>query len=194
MIAAALALVANAPAASRKTKPVTNEYHYHALVPLGSDNFEVRGAWRGSITFLASAENPQFEGLQRKVVDDRIVLVDQEGEPLKFYPENVDFRVTASTRVQMAEPDPDPLPLEPKLDENDYLLGLKFRVKVFHGLKQRVMNAPIHMIGVPADLGADERVYRVSATFPKISTQDRVVLEVIAPDGTRICKFHLDLF
>jgi hypothetical protein len=49
------------------------------------------------------------------------------------------------------------------------------------------------LIGVPADIAYKERIYRVSVNLPRVPMSDRVVLEVFAPDGERICKFHLDL-
>lgn len=187
----ALALAGNAPASSKKSQPPVDQATFHSVVPLGAETFDVRGTWKGSMTLLASAENPQFEGMIRRVVGDRVSLLDPEGQPFQYYPQTITFRVTATARARLS--DPNPFPVQTSSDENTYLLGLKFRVKIFHGLKQTVVDSPADLIGVPADIGYDERVFRVTADLPKVSTEDRVVLEVLSPDGERICKFHLDL-
>ena len=49
------------------------------------------------------------------------------------------------------------------------------------------------MIGVPADVAYDERVYRISFSGQKIPVSDRCILEVLSPTGERLTRFHFDL-
>jgi hypothetical protein len=49
------------------------------------------------------------------------------------------------------------------------------------------------MIGVPADVPYDERVYRINFALDKLPITDRCVLEVLSPTGERLTKFHFDL-
>ena len=49
------------------------------------------------------------------------------------------------------------------------------------------------MIGVPDDVPYNERVYRVAFEIGSVPTDRRMLLEVLTPQGERICKFHLDL-
>lgn len=179
--------IASGPA---KTSPEV-EYVYHSLIPLGSETFAVT-PWDAVMTVLASAENPHFAGWRRLIHGERHRLVNAGGEPVRFYPERVEFRITTGTRTMMS--DAQPYSLRTSLGENDYLLNLRFRVKIFHGLRQKIVHPEsTELIGVPADIPYNERIYRVAFDLAQVSMEDRVVLEVLAPNGERLCKFHLDL-
>ncbi len=169
------------------------ELHFHALVPLGAEAYPLRGdQWKTQVTLLASAENPQFEGMVRRDVNHRDELFAADGTRVQSYPERVNFRVTASLRTRLVEASP--FPMTASVDVNDYLLHLKFRVVIFDGLRQTVVEPEsVEMIGMPDEVPYDERIYRVTVDLPHIPVRDRVVLEVRDPDGDRICKFHLDL-
>ncbi|HYH00197.1 MAG TPA: hypothetical protein VD837_13770 [Terriglobales bacterium] len=79
---------------------------------------------------------------------------------------------------------------------NDYLLKLGFRLLVFRGLDvTRIEPQNVHMIGVPAEVPYEERIFKVSFDLPRtVSTDERVVFEVLSPTGFRLCKFHLDFY
>ena len=166
--------------------------HYHALVPLGAEAYELQGdRWKAVVTLLASAENPEFEGMMRRT-ESRDALFSGDGKPVRFYPERISFRVTASFRTRLIEPSP--FPISANVAANDYLLHLQFRFVVFDGLRQTVVQPEtVEMIGMPGEVPYDERIYRVVVDLPHVPLRDRVVLEVRDPDGERICKFHLDL-
>jgi hypothetical protein len=51
----------------------------------------------------------------------------------------------------------------------------------------------VEMIGVPADIAYDERIYRVRFNVDQLPVTDRCVLEVLLPDGERLTRFHFDL-
>lgn len=167
---------------------------FHSLIPLGADAYELRNTkWKGTMTLMASAESAQFEGMERRTVADRQVMFSEDGKKVDRFPEHVNFRVTASFRAHFAEMSPFPIPASVD-DQNQYLLDLKFRVVVFHGLQQTVVKpSSVEMIGVPGEMPYDERIYKVSVDLGRFPMTDRVVLEVRDPNGDRICKFHLDL-
>jgi len=167
------------------------EFVYHTLISLGNDAFSVQ-PWGSVMTVLASVESPHFEGWRRQTFGDRRRLVNASGQPVRYYPEHLEFRVSTGTRTQIS--DTLPFPMRTTLSANDYLLNLRFRLKIFHGLRQIVvMPESTAMIGVPADIPYAERIYRVSFDLDEVSTNDRMMLEVLAPSGERLCKFHLDL-
>ncbi len=169
----------------------TVEFVYHSLVPLGSEAFSLPPG-KTVLTILASAENPQFAGWRSELYQQHRSLVDAAGRPVRYYPDHVDFRVTLSTRAHMIGDEP--FPINTGMPLNDYLQKVSFRMKVFHGLRQRIVPAAsVAMIGVPADIPSEERIYRVSFDLGEISMRDRIVLEVLSPTGERLCKFHLDL-
>jgi hypothetical protein len=187
-------LLAAAGAASgpAKSPPTAWGYDFHAVVPLGHDTLRLEPA-KKVVCLLASAEAIGFEGLQRREDNGRVLVTSANGEPVKHYPEVIDFRVTASARKKkLAESDEAPYPVHAEQPVNDYLLGLKFRLVIFHGLEARVLEpAAVKLIGVPADVPYDERVYRVSFNVGKVAVEDRMVLEVLDPDGNRVSKFPL---
>ena len=187
-----LCLLAGKGIGSGPAKPSPDVEHvYRSLIPLGMQTFAVK-PWDAVMTVLASAENPHFEGWRRLIQGEKRRLVNASGEAVRFYPERVEFRITTGTRISLA--DAEPFPLRTSLSENDYLLNLRFRVKIFHGLKQKIVHPEsTEMIGVPADIPYDERIYRVAFDLGQVSMNDRVVLEVLTPNGERLCKFHLDL-
>lgn len=166
---------------------------YHSHVPLGVETLSVDG-WTVPFTLMALAMNPQFEGWRREIVQQtRVVLVDAGGAPVRYFPEVVDFRVSASTRLKL-DHDPPLYPLHTDLTPEAYLLNLRFQLKIFHALQQTVLPPQTQeLIGVPADIPYPDRVYHLSFSLPHVPTTDRIVLEVLSPDGERIAKFHLDL-
>jgi hypothetical protein len=189
LLAAALLTPAALPAQSGYRE---EPERLRALIPLGAESFRVVRPWKGTLTLMGLAENEQFCGWTRFRQNRRYLLRTDDGERVRFYPEQVDFRITASLRANLG--DPSPVPLTAHTAPNDYLLGLRFRVAIFHGLHKRTLPpAAVDLIGVPADVDSDERVYRVSVNLPRVPMEDRVVLEVLSPRGERIAKFHLDL-
>lgn len=192
VLAAILFCLAPAGSASDPASSApTVEFLYHSLIPLGNEAFTVQ-PWNSVLTVLASAENPEFEGWRRESVGDRHRVVDAAGRTVRLFPEHLDFRVTLGTRTRLA--DDLPFTVRTAMSENDYLLSVRFRLKVFHGLRQKVVPASsVVLIGVPADLPYNERIYRVSFDVDDIPMSDRIVLEVLSPGGDRLCKFHLDL-
>ena len=169
------------------------EVHFHALVPLGADAYELRGdKWKGIITLMGSAENAQFEGMVKREVNRHEALFTSDGTRMQSYPERITFRVTASFRTRLV--DASPFPISASVDANDYLLQLRFRVVIFDGLRQTVVRPEsVEMIGMPGEVPYDERIYRITVDLPHVPLRDRVVLEVRDSAGDRICKFHLDV-
>ena len=142
---------------------------------------------------IASAESPQFEGMVNRRGKHRRQLVAADGEMVQYYPERVAFRVTASFRGHFVDPSSFAI-AAPSVNENAYLLKLRFRIVVFDGLRQTELRPEsVRLIGVPREMPYNERIYRLVAELGKIQTTKRVVLEVLDPNGGRICKFHLDL-
>ena len=96
--------------------------------------------------------------------------------------------------MAMAAFEEDPLPLPCPADVNDYLMHLQFRLKVFSGLSYfYVQPASVEMIGMPAEVPYDERIYLAGFNLNGVPATDRIVLEVLDPAGARISRFHLEL-
>jgi len=166
---------------------------FHSVVPLGQDGLLLQPSNR-SLFFVASAQSSGFDGWQQieSQKGARLIYASTGRRVLQF-PEYVDFRVTASARhdsTSLAQP-LYPTPCSSEL--NEYLLGLKFRLKVFHGIDSTVYEPKaVRLVGVPADVPYDERVYQLSFKLDNVPLDDRLVLEILSPEGDRISKFHLE--
>jgi hypothetical protein len=171
------------------------EYDFHSVVPLGSDAIELMPA-KKDVYLLASAESAEFEGMKRTANDGTITVVGADGTPARRFPSTIDFRLTASTnRKKLADEPIDPYPIKATESINDYLLNLKFRLRIFHGLQMREFEPrEVKMIGVPADVPYGERIYRASFDIGQVSLEDRLVLEIFDAGGTRVSKFHLEVY
>ncbi len=160
-------------------------------VPLGIEAFRLEPAKR-DFYMMASAENPSFVGLRRVTDRQGDKLIMPGGKALTHYPEKVQFRLTASSREKILEEKP--FATESNLSLEDLLKQLRFRLKIFHGLEYRyVQPAFVEDVGMPRDLPYDERIYRIGFAIGHVPIEDRVVMEVLSPNGDRLCKFHLDI-
>ncbi|MBV9610341.1 MAG: hypothetical protein JO187_12350 [Acidobacteria bacterium] len=170
----------------------TMAHVFHSVVPLGQDGLLLQPSKR-SLILIASAQSSAFDGWQKVEGSANRIVDASTGHPVHRFPAYVDFRVTASTRrdgYNMGEP-LYPTPCNAELDQ--YLLGLRFRLKIFHGLETRSLEPQVvRLVGVPAEVPYDERVYQVSFKLENVPVEDKVVLEVLSPEGQRISKFHLE--
>jgi hypothetical protein len=184
----ALCLAATATAASQTT-PI---FSMNGRIPLGVETFRVRPKG-GSFYLIASAEDSSFTGLYRaKSNNGRDALFNAGKHEVKFYPKRVQFRVTASSREKMVEDYP--YDMHGKLNLDDLFKQLRFRIKVFRGLDYRYIQPSfVEHVGVPDNVRYNERIYRIGFNLGRIPITDRIVIEVLSPNGERLCKFHLDL-
>lgn len=171
-----------------------SERSYHSQVPLGAERIDLRPSKR-TLFLLATAESPSFEGWHGP--EDGHLLFTSTGSKVQTYPEQIRFRLTATAMR------PDLLTLADSYGTlsisdsaiNAYLLNLRFRMIIFHGIEQSYVPPQyVRLIGMPAEINYDERIFEMGfALPPHVSIYDRVVLEVLSSTGYRVCKFHLDL-
>jgi hypothetical protein len=166
-------------------------YEFHSIVPLGIETFKLEPESQ-TVNLLASAESPLFEGVRLLGHGRNRIVLAADGSQISRYPQHVTFRVTASARGKALEDRP--IPVETTADLNDYLLSLRFRLKVFHGLEYREINPEIaEQVGVPADVPYSERIYRLVFPLDNVRVEERIVLEVFDSSGERLTRFHLEL-
>ena len=171
------------------------ELAYHSVIPMGEDALLLRPSNR-ELFFLASAESSGFEGWHRPLGDSRKIMLSADGAAVAFYPRFIDFRVTISARTN-AIPGLQPLLVDCESfqqDFNEFLLNLRFRLKVFRGLDITELEPKmVKLVGMPMDVPYDERIYRVSFDLGEVPLADRIVLEVLSPREERLTRFHLDM-
>jgi hypothetical protein len=167
-------------------------FFFHSPVPLGLEAIQILPT-KKRVYLLASVENQTLDGLQVNRAPHVGSVSRSDGSPVKSYPAGLDFRVTASALPNdFRGVDQDEVTTHESM--NDFLLGLKFKLKVFRGLHmQQLTPSNVKLIGVPAYETYEERVYRVTFDTPDLPVDARLVLEVYDADGTRLTRFHLEM-
>jgi hypothetical protein len=117
------------------------------------------------------------------------VVKDAQGNEVRYYPRELRFRFTISgeTKYRLQRT---PLEYETKLDREQFINQLTFRLKRFKDLEMTDFT-PVRaeIIGVPAEIPYNERIYSIVFKVPNIPIEDRFALEVLDADGNRVAKF-----
>jgi hypothetical protein len=196
-IAAALALLLMLTLAGPAQDYTSSEFVFHSVVPLGVEAIVLQPA-KTRIALLATAECPGLEGVRRVFwqpqeegdggVGGKVFAKD--GKQMTYFPRHISFRVTATAREKLIEL----VDVPSNMELNQYLLGLTFKLRAYHGITARDLAATkVQLLGPPAKVPYDARSYRVAFNLDKVSIEDRLVLELWSPDGQRLAKFHLEL-
>jgi hypothetical protein len=178
------------PAALPQTED-SSHWTVHSPVPLGMAGLELLPSHKTFLLF-ASAVTPSMNGYRVTRVGSGSVL-QPDGKPVHFFPDNIEFRVTASTMNEGLLPlDRDKI--HESIEPEQMLSQLQFHLKVYRGLRHDVIKpASVRMVGVPEKEPFPERVYQVSFDTRNTPVEARCVLEVLSPKGELLARFHLEL-
>ena len=156
-------------------------------LPAGYDVMVLKPS-KATLSLIGLIECPELEGAVHVAEGSHRRLVSADGATVKQFPQRFSFRVTASLRKIFIEgPDTS---VDVAGDPHELLLKLKFRVRAYHGLESReIVPQSIEMIGVPADVPSDERVYRINIDTGNLPITDRVVVEIFSPQGELLTHF-----
>jgi hypothetical protein len=111
---------------------------------------------------------------------------------LHRFPRHFSFRITASLRKTVL--DPPSSSVSYSKNPANLLLGLKFKLRDYEALTSKeVKPESVSMIGVPADIPYDERVFRVSFDIGDRPVTDRFMLEIYSPEGEQLGRFCFEL-
>src|SRR5947207_5363586 len=189
--AVALSLAIFVLYASAGAPPANSRTELHPIMPLGYEVLTLKPAG-ASLSLLGRIEVPDLQGAWHVGEGTSARIVAADGTTVTHFPKTFSFRVTVSLRKTLViEPASEVTSAE---SPQDFLLKLKFRFRVFRGLESREIQPELlQMIGVPADVAYDERVYRISFSGQKIPVSDRCILEVLSPTGERLTRLHFDL-
>lgn len=169
---------------------------YRALVPLGSEVFAYSYEKRKDIFYvMASARNGELAGDQLWVKGDKHLLKNARGLLVERYPRQVNFRVSVSERDGALLVD-SPFPVRGQSGTfEEFIKGLKFEMRIFHALKERVVRpTKIAQVGPPLEVPSKERIYDVTFDLGEVPISDRVVMHVLTNEGDRLAKFNFDLY
>jgi hypothetical protein len=185
LIVAGLAVVA---AARNSQKPMSG---VRSNMPAGYAVMVLKPS-KATLSLMGLIECPELEGAQHVAEGSHKRLVSADGATIRQFPQRFSFRITASLKKIFIEgPDSS---VDVAGDPEELLLKLKFRIRAYNGLESREIEPQsIEMIGVPADVPYDERVYRINVDTGNLPITDRVIIEILSPQGELLTHFPFSL-
>jgi hypothetical protein len=174
-------------------KPQSNQplQRFHSPAPAGYTVVLLQPG-KTELSILGLVECPEIEGAQRVSEGIKAFLISTDGERLKHYPREFSFRVTATLRKTLI--DGPSQSFATKHDPKEFLLKLRFKLKVYDGLeRQDIFPKAVNLIGMPADVPYDERIFRVTFEAEDLPISDRLVLQVLSPENEELTHFTFGL-
>jgi len=159
----------------------------HSNMPAGYAVMVLKPS-KATLSLIGLIECPELEGAQHVAEGLHKKLVSADGTAVRQFPQRFSFRITASLKKIFIEgPDSS---VDVAGDPQELLLNLKFRIRTYNGLQAReIVPQSIEMIGVPADVPYDERVYRINIDTGNLPITDRVIVEILSPQGKLLTHF-----
>ncbi|HUQ50381.1 MAG TPA: hypothetical protein VM056_06680 [Terriglobales bacterium] len=186
--AAGLLLVLVLTASGQKRQ----ESIFRTITPMGGDTVQLMPA-KARLQILASMESKELEGVRQIRDGADEFLRGPDGRAFMWYPKDLKFRFTIGSSMVSVEKNP--IHFETADAVNDFQATLRFQLKIFTGLKSEVL-APVEtkMIGVPASVPYDQRIYSVRFQLPnELPARERMRLEVLDRYGNLVTKFQVQL-
>jgi hypothetical protein len=164
---------------------------FHSTMPAGSTVVRLQPSGT-DIAVLGLIECPEIEGAHHVAEGTNSRIVAADGTALAHFPTHFSFRITVSLRKTLIEGPTDTImSLE---DPQQFLLKLGFKLRVYHGLQVHDLHPQsVEMIGMPADIPYDERIFRLSFEVENLPVTDRVVLVVLSPQEEPLTHFAFAL-
>ena len=173
-----------AAAAKNSPKPMPS---LRPNMPAGYDIMLLKPS-KATLSLIGLIECPELEGAQQVAEGLHKKLVSADGSTIKEFPQRFSFRITASLKKVFLDSPVTSIALPD--DPHKLLLNLKFRVRAYNALQVReIVPQSIELIGMPADVPYDERVYRINIDAGKLPITDRLVVEIFSPEGELLTHF-----
>jgi hypothetical protein len=159
----------------------------HPNIPAGYDVVVLKPSG-ANLSLMGLIECPELEGAQSASEGTHKRLISADGDTIRHFPQRFSFRITASLRKMLIDR---PVTSVDISDEpHELLLNLKFRIRAYNGLEaHEIVPESVEMIGMPADVPYDERVYRINLTNVDLPITARLVVEIRTPQGKLITHF-----
>ncbi|HEY1528294.1 MAG TPA: hypothetical protein VGH51_18870 [Candidatus Angelobacter sp.] len=159
----------------------------HGNTPAGYDVVVLKPSG-ANLSLMGLIECPELEGAQHVSAGSNRKLVSADGGAIKQFPQRFSFRITASLKKIVL--DGPATSANVSDDPRDLLLKLKFRIRAYNGLEvHQIAPESVEMIGVPADVPSDERIYRITLNNVRLPITDRLVVEILTPQGEVLTHF-----
>ena len=176
---------------AQSSSHAVQEARLRKITPLGGDTIKLVPENR-VLSFMCSAESDKLKDSRVMNVEGKKVVQDGKGNEITNYPDDLTFRFTISSIVPRVEKEP--LSYDTKVGSGEFMAGIKFRLHRFEGMDDKEYDpTSAELIGVPRNVPYNERIYKVKFDTAQFSIDDRLMLEVIAADGSRLGKFHFFL-
>lgn len=164
---------------------------FHSPAPAGYSVLLLKPS-HAEVSLLGLIECPQMEGVQRVSQGMNASLISAEGLPVKRFPRQLSFRVTATLRKTLLDGPTDAITTS--YDPRSFILKLKFKLKIYHGLERReIFPRSVKNLGMPGDVPYDERVFRVNFDLDNVPVTDRLVLVILSPSNEVLTHFTFGL-
>jgi len=159
----------------------------HPTMPAGYDVLVLKPSG-ANLSLMGLIECPELEGAQSVSQGSNKKLVSADGETIRHFPQRFSFRITASLRKMLID---QPVASVDVSDEpHELLLNLKFRIRAYNALEaHEIVPESVEMIGMPADVPYDERVYRIDLNNVDLPITARLVVEIRTPQGELLTHF-----
>ena len=159
----------------------------HPNIPAGYDVVVLKPSG-ANLSLVGLIECPELEGAQSVSAGSNKRLVSTEGDTIRHFPRRFSFRITASLRKMLIDR---PMTSVDVPDEpHELLLNLKFRIRGYNALEaHEIVPESVEMIGMPADVPYDERVYRINLNNVDLPITARLVVEIRTPQGELLTHF-----
>jgi hypothetical protein len=168
-----------------------NSPSLHSTIPAGYEVMVLKPSGE-ILSLMGLIECPELEGAQHVSEGSKARIISASGDTIHKFPQRFSFRVTASLRKILLDGPVGSIMLPD--DPHELLLDLKFRVRAYNALQSREIAAEsVEMIGMPADVPYDERVYRISVSAENLPITDRLVIEILSPQGQVLTHFPFSL-
>ncbi|HEX3094104.1 MAG TPA: hypothetical protein VHW72_15830 [Candidatus Angelobacter sp.] len=176
------AIAGNAPRGGNGLRPTLPAgYDVVALKPSGAN-----------LSLMGLIECPELEGAQSVAEGVNKKLVSADGDTIRHFPQRFSFRITASLRKMLM--DRPAASVDISDEPQELLLNLKFRIRAYNGLENHeIVPESVEMIGMPADVPYDERVYRINVNNVDLPITARLVVEIRTPQGELLTHFPFSL-
>jgi hypothetical protein len=160
---------------------------FHSAMPAGYEVVILKPSGT-NLSLMGLIECPELEGAQRIFDGSKSRLISTNGSTITEFPQRFSFRITASLRKVVL--DGPAYTVNIAEDPQELLLKLKFRIRAYSGLEAReITPESVDMIGMPADVPYDERVFRVNINTGTRPVTDRIIIEILSPEGERLTHF-----
>jgi hypothetical protein len=176
------AIAGNAPRGGNGLRPnMPAGYEVIGLKPSGAN-----------LSLMGLIECPELEGAQSVSEGANKKLVSADGDTIRHFPQRFSFRITASLRKMLV--DRHVASVDVSDEPQELLLNLKFRIRAYNGLESHeIVPESVEMIGMPADVPYDERVYRINVNNVDLPITARLVVEIRTPQGELLTHFPFSL-